>query len=208
MVSDVIANAKAGNLLVTVQIHNNVIAAANLVDICRDRRDPGEAADRRRGEDGGEGGDPDLLDGSEPLAGGDEALRGGDPLGPRGPIGPEAGDAPDRVIELLGCEAIDEETVCPSLEIDACFAADLMSDVLAFCGPGALLMTGLASIQSVHTADVADLSAILFVNGKRPPQTVVELARERGIPLLTTTLSMFEACGILYWQGLLPSSKE
>jgi predicted transcriptional regulator len=34
MVSDVIANAQAGNLLVTVQIHNNVIAAANLVDLC------------------------------------------------------------------------------------------------------------------------------------------------------------------------------
>jgi predicted transcriptional regulator len=34
MVSDVIANAKPGNILVTVQIHNNVIAAANLVDIC------------------------------------------------------------------------------------------------------------------------------------------------------------------------------
>src|SRR5512142_349935 len=33
MVSDGIANAKAGNLLVTVQIHNNVIAAANLVDV-------------------------------------------------------------------------------------------------------------------------------------------------------------------------------
>ncbi|MBI5533492.1 MAG: serine kinase [Deltaproteobacteria bacterium] len=33
MVSDIIANAKAGHLLVTVQIHNNVIAAANLVDI-------------------------------------------------------------------------------------------------------------------------------------------------------------------------------
>ncbi len=34
MVSDVIANAKAGNILVTVQVHNNVIAAANLVDVC------------------------------------------------------------------------------------------------------------------------------------------------------------------------------
>jgi len=33
MVSDVIANAKAGNVLVTIQVHNNVIAAANLVDI-------------------------------------------------------------------------------------------------------------------------------------------------------------------------------
>jgi hypothetical protein len=34
MVSDVIANAKAGNLLVTVQVHTNALAAANLVDIC------------------------------------------------------------------------------------------------------------------------------------------------------------------------------
>ncbi len=34
MVSDVIANAKAGNILVTIQVHSNVIAAANLVDIC------------------------------------------------------------------------------------------------------------------------------------------------------------------------------
>ncbi len=32
MVSDVIANAKAGDLLVTAQSHANVIAAANLVD--------------------------------------------------------------------------------------------------------------------------------------------------------------------------------
>jgi predicted transcriptional regulator len=33
MVSDVIANAKAGHLLVTVQVHSNALAAANLVDI-------------------------------------------------------------------------------------------------------------------------------------------------------------------------------
>jgi len=33
MMSDVIANAKAGNVLATVQIHGNVIAAANLVDV-------------------------------------------------------------------------------------------------------------------------------------------------------------------------------
>ncbi len=34
MVSDVIANARAGDLLVTAQAHANVIAAANLVDTC------------------------------------------------------------------------------------------------------------------------------------------------------------------------------
>ncbi|MFI5181007.1 MAG: DRTGG domain-containing protein [Thermoanaerobaculia bacterium] len=34
MVSDVIANAKAGDLLVTAQAHANVVAAGNLVDTC------------------------------------------------------------------------------------------------------------------------------------------------------------------------------
>lgn len=46
MVSDVIANAKAGDLLVTAQAHGNVIAAANLVDTCAivitQGRSPGE----------------------------------------------------------------------------------------------------------------------------------------------------------------------
>ena len=46
MVSDVIANAKAGDLLVTAQAHANVIAAANLVDTCAivitQGKDPGE----------------------------------------------------------------------------------------------------------------------------------------------------------------------
>ncbi len=113
-----------------------------------------------------------------------------------------------EVIELLGCEAIGEGTILPSLEVASCFAADLMSEVLAFCGAGAMLLTGLANIQSVHTADVADLRAILYVNAKRPPQPVIDLALERGIPLLTTKLTMFEASGILYGKGLLPSTKE
>ena len=47
MVSDVIAHAKAGDLLVTVQAHNNVLAAANLIDaagivLVRGRKPDGE----------------------------------------------------------------------------------------------------------------------------------------------------------------------
>lgn len=34
MISDIIANARPGNLLITVQVHANAIAAANLVDVC------------------------------------------------------------------------------------------------------------------------------------------------------------------------------
>jgi predicted transcriptional regulator len=107
-----------------------------------------------------------------------------------------------EIVELLGCEVIWGPELVDGLTVPSCFAADLMSDVLAFCRPGALLVTGLSSIQSAHTADVADLSAILFVANKRPAQAVLDLAREKRIPLMTTRLSMFEACGLLYNAGL------
>ena len=73
-----------------------------------------------------------------------------------------------------------------------------MSEVLAFCGHGALLVTGLTNVQSVHTAEVVDAQAILYVNGKRPDEQVLALARARGLPLLSTTLTMYEACGRLH----------
>ena len=112
-----------------------------------------------------------------------------------------------EVIDLLGCEELLALDSLRQLDITACFAADLMSEVLAFCGHGAMLVTGLTNIQSVHTADMADLHAIVFVNGKRPEAQVLALARERGIPLLTTKLTMFEVCGRLHEKGVAASRK-
>jgi len=106
----------------------------------------------------------------------------------------------EHIITLLDCEVVEGGPDLGTVECDTFFAADLMSDVLAFSGPGGLLITGLTSVQSIHTANVADLKAILFVNGKRPEPAVLDLARERGLPLLTTRASMFHACGILYGQ--------
>jgi hypothetical protein len=35
------------------------------------------------------------------------------------------------------------------------------------------------------------------VRGKRPPTETVELAKEKGVPLLCTSLPMYESCGRL-----------
>jgi predicted transcriptional regulator len=107
-----------------------------------------------------------------------------------------------EVAELLDCEVVAGANQLDRIDVDACFAADLMSDVLAFSRPGALLVTGLASLQSAHTADVADLAGVVYVSGKRPAPAVVELAGENGLPLLTTPLAMFETCGRLFRAGL------
>jgi predicted transcriptional regulator len=83
-------------------------------------------------------------------------------------------------------------------------AADLMSDVLAFATPGSLLLTGLRNAQSVVTAHMAEVKAVVYVRGKMPDDAARKLADQKGIPLLTTKLSMFEACGRLFEKGLRP----
>ncbi len=83
-------------------------------------------------------------------------------------------------------------------------ATDLMSDVLAFADPGSVLLTGLCNPQVVRTADMADLVAIIFVRGKYPPPETIELAEDRGIPLIAAPYTMFETSGRLYQAGLRP----
>ena len=107
-----------------------------------------------------------------------------------------------EIVDLLSGEIVEGQDGAGQVEVQTCFAADLMSDVLAYSRPGALLVTGLASIQSVHTADVADLVAVAYVSGKRPAEKVLELARKRSIVLFTTPLSMLEACGLLHQAGI------
>ncbi len=89
-------------------------------------------------------------------------------------------------------------------EVATACGADLMSDVLAFTKDGALLLTGLTNPQVVRTADVGGLSAIVFVRGKIPSQEATEMARELDIPLFSTPHTLFEACGLLFANGLKP----
>ena len=100
---------------------------------------------------------------------------------------------------------LDAEIVCCSDRIDnevhlAC-GSDLMSDVLAFVKDQAVLITGLLNPQVVRTAEMMDMKCIVFVRGKRPDATIIELAEESGIVVLTTQHRMFSACGILYSEG-------
>ena len=107
------------------------------------------------------------------------------------------------VMQLLGANLISGEH-CLDREVVTACGADLMSDVLAFTKDGALLMTGLTNPQVVRTADVGGLIAIVFVRGKNPSAEAAEMAIELDIPLFSTPHTLFEACGILYSNGLAP----
>ena len=106
----------------------------------------------------------------------------------------------DEIAELLSCETL--MPVDRAIDVDAVVASDGMSEILAFHRPHALMLTGLTNIQSVRTAVVADVAALVYVRDKRPEQKVLDLAVQNGIPVLVTALGMFDSCGILYEAGL------
>ena len=87
-------------------------------------------------------------------------------------------------------------------EIKGGCGADLMSDVLAYIQPEAVLLTGLCNPQVVRTSIMADVAAIVLVRGKTPPPETVELATQERIPLISSPYGMFELCGRLYRAGL------
>lgn len=87
-------------------------------------------------------------------------------------------------------------------EVHTACGSDMMSDVLAFVKDQSVLLTGLVNSQVVRTAEMMDMLCIVFVRGKKPDETIVDLARERGIAVMTSPYRMFAACGRLYEQGL------
>lgn len=93
-------------------------------------------------------------------------------------------------------------------QVCSAFGADLMSDVLRYNVAQGLLITGLVNPQIVRTAEMADVTAILMVRGKRPMSETIEVARQVGIPIIGTQLTMFEACGRLYAAGLIAAPRQ
>lgn len=89
-------------------------------------------------------------------------------------------------------------------EAECAFASDLMSDVLTLDCSRVLLITGLCNMQTVRTAEMADVECILFVRGKKITPDMLQVAAENNMILMETCHSMYHAVGELYSNGLLP----
>ena len=96
---------------------------------------------------------------------------------------------------LTGEESLDKtvNTACGS---------DLMSDVLAYVKDQALLLTGLVNQQVIRTAEMMDMVCVIFVRDKEPGPEILDLAREKGIAVMSSPHRMFTSCGLLYQAGL------
>jgi len=103
-------------------------------------------------------------------------------------------------------QLLNSEVLCGSEYIErhayhAC-ASDLLSDVLVHVNNQSVLLTGLCNPQVIRTAEMLDIICIVFVRGKKPESSLIDMAKERELCILTTDLTMFTACGLLYTSGL------
>lgn len=111
----------------------------------------------------------------------------------------------DEVIKILQAKVVtsnnDDEM---EQEISKVFASDLMSDVLTVETDGILLLTGLNNVQTIRTAEVADINIVVITRGKKIAREMIQLAEDSGIVLLECEYSLFRASGVLFKEGLLP----
>ena len=92
-----------------------------------------------------------------------------------------------KIVETLDAEILFGAENFSGLDITKAVAADLMSEV---------------NPQVIRSAEMLDIYAVLFVRGKNIPENILDLAADRGVTVLRTAMTMFEACGRLYEAGL------
>ena len=107
----------------------------------------------------------------------------------------------NEIKEILAAEVVCGDELLDR-EVTSAFACDMMSAVLAFAKADSVLLTGLVNPQTIRTALMLDMHAVVFVRSKRLTEEVVALAKESGIVVLSTDCRMFDTCGKLYAKGL------
>ncbi len=88
--------------------------------------------------------------------------------------------------------------------VEMAFASDLMSDVLTQSNDHVLLITGLANMQTIRTAEMSDINCVVFARNKKATPEMIELAKESDIVLIACRYSLFRTCGLLYQAGVKP----
>lgn len=99
--------------------------------------------------------------------------------------------------EIMSLESFSGETGMDR-EIRGGYVSDLLSDVLGRIKDGYLWITMQSHMNVIAIAALRDLPAVLIVNGSKPSDEVIQKARDEGIALLGTSLTAFEAAGMIY----------
>ena len=101
---------------------------------------------------------------------------------------------------------IDGKIICSDskkeVSVEYAFASDLMSDVLTIEKDNLVLITGLVNVQTIRTAEMSDISCIVFARDKKIGEEIVTLARDNNMTLIESPHSVYHISGVLFKAGI------
>jgi len=100
----------------------------------------------------------------------------------------------DQIITALEAEPYCKKSSHETEDLVSFVAGDLMSDILTSDDEHMVLITSLSTDQVIRTADFVGAKAIILVNGKKPSDSLLTLAKSTSISVLGTNERMFDVC--------------
>jgi len=73
------------------------------------------------------------------------------------------------------------------------YTSDLLSDVMAHAPPDSVLITLQAHRNTIAVASLVGIRAILLCHNRKPPEEMLDAARQEKIAILVTPICQYEA---------------
>ena len=83
-------------------------------------------------------------------------------------------------------------------EVTGGYSSDMLSCAMAGAAAGSLWVTLQGHLNVVAVATLNELAGVIVTEGKQVSPEALSKANDEGIPILTTRLGTFEACGRLW----------
>ncbi len=108
-----------------------------------------------------------------------------------------------EIVEIIGGKVVCGDNL-EEQQVEKAFATDLMSDVLTLEAGKILLITGLNHLQTLRTAEMAEIYHIVIVRNKKPSKEFLALAKREKMTIILSEKSLYSVSGALYKNGLEP----
>ena len=107
-----------------------------------------------------------------------------------------------KVSELAGKVGLTPLNTIHDKDINGVFISDMVSDIVSGAEAGNLLITIQMHKNLIATANLVDVSAIIFVRAKKPLDDVIALADRAGITLFSCELDSWKLAIKLHELGI------
>ena len=84
-------------------------------------------------------------------------------------------------MKTLLCGEVRSAPALGEADVKTAYAGDMLSDVLALGSQPDALLTGLLNPQVIRTAEMLDTACVVFLRGKEPDASILELAEKCGV---------------------------